>query len=197
MSTEEKNINNVPEGEDNLLLEHDFDGIRELNNPPPPWLMMIFYGTIIWSVFYVFHYHILETGPSQEEEYVAEMKEAEAAVESNAVEFDEAKIDLLTDEATMAKGLEIYNAKACMACHGANGEGNAIGPNLADNYWLHGNTPEEVFKSIKYGFPEKGMTPYKDQMTSEDIQILTSYILGKVVGSNPANAKEPQGDLYE
>ncbi len=196
MSTEEKNLNNRPE-DDKLLLDHDFDGIRELNNPPPPWLMLIFYATIIWSVFYVFHYHILGTGPSQDEEYAEAMKDAEETAAIQVADFDEANISLITDEALLAKGIEIYNAKACMACHGGAGEGNAIGPNLTDKYWLHGNKAEDIFKSIKYGFPEKGMTPYKDQMSNEDIQLLTSYIVAKLVGTNPANAKEPQGDLYE
>jgi len=199
MSTEEKNIQNQQEVEDKLLIDHDYDGIKELSNRPPPWLMMIFYGTIIWSVFYVFHYHILKTGPSQEDEYNQEMAEANAAqAKANASsDFNEAKIALINDETKLAVAATQWASKGCIACHGGNGEGNAIGPNMTDKYWLHGNTPEEVFKSIKYGIPEKGMTAFKDQMSNEDIRLLTSYILIKLVGSNPANAKDPQGDLYE
>lgn len=198
MSTEEKNVQNHPE-DDKLLLDHEFDGIKELNNPPPPWLMLIFYGTIIWSVFYVFHYHILKTGPLQADEYAQEMEAAAVTQEATATttSFDESAVALLTDDASMAKGMEVFKAKGCFACHGAEGEGNAIGPNLTDKYWLHGNTPSEVFKSIKYGIPEKGMTPFKDQMNNEDIQIVSSYILNKLVGSNPPNGKAPQGQLYE
>jgi cytochrome c oxidase cbb3-type subunit III len=196
MSTEENKRNNELV-DDKLLFDHDYDGIKELNNPPPPWLMMIFYGTIIWSAFYVFHYHILKTGPSQADEYAMEMKNVEAEAKATVADFDESKLTLATDEASLAKGLEIFAAKGCAACHGANGEGNAIGPNLADKYWIHGNAPDAVFKSIKYGIPEKGMTPFKDQMSNEDMLVLTSFILNKMVGTEPANAKAPQGDLYE
>lgn len=195
MSTEENNIKNRPEEDDNLIIDHDYDGIKELNNPPPPWLMIIFYATIIWSAFYVFHYHILKTGSLQEEEYAEAMKDAESNVVIS--DFNEAQIAILSDETNLTKGMELYQAKGCFACHGAAGEGNAIGPNLTDKYWINGNTPEEVFKSIKYGIPEKGMTPFKDQISNEDIQLLTSYILAKLAGSEPENAKAPQGDLYE
>lgn len=195
MSTEEKNIQNQQEVEDKLLIDHDYDGIKELNNKPPPWLMLTFYASIIWSVFYVFHYHVLHTGPSQEEEYKIEM--AEAASLQSSIETNTAAVELITDEAKLAKGLSLWTANSCGACHGALGEGNAVGPNLTDKYWLHGGSVAEVYKSINEGIPNKGMTPFKGKIADEDLRILSSYILTKMVGSNPANAKDPQGELYE
>ena len=173
-----------------LMIDHDYDGIKELNNPPPPWLMFIFYGTIIWSVFYFFYYHVFD-GPSQEQEYATEMAEAKANMPVST--FDETNITLLNDEASLADGLAIYTSKACDACHGITN----IGPNLTDEYWIHGNTPAEVFKAIKYGIPEKGMTPFKDQMTDEQINQLVSYVLIKLKGAETTNTKGPQGEKYE
>ncbi len=173
-----------------LLLDHDFDGIRELDNPPPPWLMMIFYATIIWSIFYGFYYHVFD-GPSQEDEYNATMAEVKANMPVNT--FDEANIALLTDETALASGQAFYASKACDACHGVTN----IGPNLTDEFWIHGNKIDQVFKSIKYGIPEKGMTPFKDQMTDQQIHELASYVITKMKGAVTTNTKGPQGDKYE
>ncbi len=170
-----------------LMLEHDYDGIRELNNPPPPWLMFLFYVSIIWSVFYVFYYHVYD-GPSQEQEYEMEMAEAKAAAPVNT--FDETNIALLTDKEALAEGMTFYATKACDACHGASG----IGPDLTDNFWLNGGDVADVFKIIKYGKAEKGMTAYKTQMTDEQINQLASYILVNMKGAATSNTKGPQGD---
>ena len=172
-----------------LMIDHEYDGIRELDNPPPAWLMLIFYGTIIWSVFYVFYYHVFD-GPTQEDEYNAEMAAAEANKPKST--FDEANIKILTDEASLAEGEKLYAQKACDACHGASN----IGPDLTDNFWIHGNSIADVFKTIKYGVAEKGMTPFKDQMTDEQIQQVASYVLVKMKGATTANTKGPQGDEY-
>jgi cytochrome c oxidase cbb3-type subunit 3 len=187
MATEEKYDQETIDSK--LMIDHDYDGIKELDNPPPPWLMMIFYGTIIWSVFYVFYYHVFD-GPSQEDEYNTEMAEAKANMPQST--FDESNITLLTDEASMAEGLKLYSSKACDACHGVTN----IGPNLTDNFWIHGNTIANVFKTVKYGVAEKGMTPFKDQMTDEQIQQVSSYIIVKMKGAATSNTKGPQGDEY-
>jgi cytochrome c oxidase cbb3-type subunit 3 len=173
-----------------LLIDHDYDGIKELDNPPPPWLMIIFYGTIIWSVFYVFYYHVFD-GPSQEDEYNTEMAEAKANIPVSA--FDETTVAILTDKASLDEGQKLYLTKACDACHGITN----IGPDLTDEYWIHGNSPEEVFKVIKHGVAEKGMTPFKDQMTDLQMQQVTSYILTSMKGAETTNTKGPQGDKYE
>lgn len=196
MAENDINKNHDLEGvKGNLIEEHEYDGIQELDNKPPPWLMWILYGTIIWSVAYMFHYHVFNTGMTQEEEFEAEMAEARENMPVN--EFDETNITLITAADAMNEAKVMWTSKTCVARHGASGEGNAIGPNLADKYWIHGNSAEEVFKIIKYGAPEKGMTPFKDQLTNEQMVILTSYILNEIQGSNPANGREPQGELFE
>lgn len=174
--------------ENKLLIDHDYDGIKELDNPPPSWLMIIFYGTIIWSVFYVFYYHVYG-GPSQEEEYLTEMIAAEADAPKST--FDETNFEILTDTKSMEEGQELYTA-SCVACHGASN----IGADLTDEYWIHGNTPSEVFKSIKYGILEKGMLAFNGQMTDKQIQILTSYILTEMKGAENKNTKGPEGKKY-
>jgi cytochrome c oxidase cbb3-type subunit 3 len=196
MAEKDQNKNHDLDGvERNLIEEHEYDGIKELDNRPPPWLMWILYGTIIWSVAYMFYYHVFDVGKTQQEELAAEWSEAD---DNNPVnDFDETNIKLISNDEKLAEAVDLYNNKTCVACHGANGEGNAIGPNLTDNYWIHGNTPEEVFKVIKYGVPEKGMTPFKDQLTNDDMVLLTSYILNKLVGSEPQNPKDPEGESIE
>ena len=170
-----------------LMLDHDYDGIKELDNPPPPWLMYIFYASIIWSVFYVFYYHVYD-GPTQIDEYNTEMAEAEADRPVNT--FDESNIVLLTDDAAMAEGLKFYASKSCDACHGASN----IGPDLTDKFWINGGDIASVFKIIKYGKAEKGMTPFQSQMTDEQINQLSSYILVKMKGASTTNSKGPEGE---
>ncbi len=188
MATEEKYDQETIDSK--LMIDHDYDGIKELDNPPPPWLMIIFYVSIIWSVFYVFYYHVFN-GPSQIDEYNTEMAEAKANMPKST--FDENNIVLLTDAASMAEGEKLFASKACNACHGVTN----IGPNLTDNYWIHGNKIDNVFKIVKYGVAEKGMTPFKDQMTDKQIQQVASYILVKMKGAATANTKGPEGDKYE
>ena len=108
---------------------------------------------------------------------------------------DEKSVAILTDEASIAEGKEVYLAN-CIACHGANGEGNAVGPNLTDKYWIHGGSIQNVFSTIKYGVVEKGMQSWQSQIRPQVIQKVASYIMS-MQGSNPANAKEPQGVLYD
>lgn len=194
MSAEEKHVQDQEEVKGKLLIDHEYDGIKELDNKPPPWLMAILYGTIIFSAIYMLYFHILSPDDNQDTEFDKEMAAAQKTIKVS--DFDETNITLFTDEAKMAEGATLY-AKSCVACHGAAGEGNAIGPNLTDSAWIHGYSSVDVFKTIKYGFAQKGMTPFKDQLSNEQIQTLTSYILGKLVGSNPANPKAPQGDLHE
>ena len=184
---------------DKLMLDHEYDGIRELDNDPPPWLMWILYISIIFSIAYALIYHVLDMGDSQAQEYDREMTEWEnkqILMQSNQAEssIDESNIELLTDEASLAIGQSLFQTKTCVTCHGQLGEGNVIGPNLADEYWLNGSSPEAIFKSIKVGIPAKGMTAFKGQMSDEEIVQVSSYVLVSLKGSNPANAKEPQGE---
>ncbi len=176
--------------------EHQYDGIHELENRPPPWIMWLFYITVFWSAFYMAVFHVLKIGDLQEVEYDKEVVMAESFKKQNTANstFDEQNIVLLKDNNDLQKGKELYDTKTCVTCHGASAEGNAVGPNLTDEYWLNGGKPENIFKIIKYGNTIKGMMAYKDQLTDTEMQQLTSYILVNLVGSNPPNPKAPQGE---
>lgn len=177
--------------QDENLMDHDYDGIKELDNPPPRWIMLMFYITIGWSIIYGAYFFWLKEGSLQDEEYAMKSEKHDEKYQITSISSDD--LVAFTDEASLAEGKQIYTDMACMACHGMNGEGNTIGPNLTDNAWIHGCKIEDVFNVIKNGVPEKGMTPYKVQLSDDKIQKVGSYILS-IVGSNPANAKAPQGE---
>ena len=189
--------NVVPvEKENTVMLDHDYDGIRELDNSLPPWWVAMFYITIALSVVFLLYYHVLG-GPSQSDEYTAEVKVAEQAkaafAATQANNIDEDNLEASTDEKELAIGKTVYTTN-CVACHGANGEGG-VGPNLTDEFWIHGGGITNVFKTVKNGVPEKGMIAWSAQLKPADIYKVSSYIL-TLQGSNPANGKEPQGEKY-
>ncbi|MFN8338325.1 MAG: cbb3-type cytochrome c oxidase N-terminal domain-containing protein [Saprospiraceae bacterium] len=195
----EKAWNLVPKDKEaDIDLGHEYDGIRELDNSLPPWWLWLFYGTIIWAAVYIWYYHISGKGPNQEQEYIAAMEigDAEKAkfLATQADIVDEKTVTALIDAAAIAEGKEIYVTN-CQVCHGANGEGT-VGPNFSDKYWLHGGSINDIFTTIKYGVPEKGMISWKAQLKPASIQKVASFIL-TFQGTNPPNAKAPQGDLYE
>lgn len=175
-------------------LGHDFDGIRELNNPTPPWWRYSFYCSIAFGVVYIWIYHISHSAPLQLEELaIAEAKAAEvqqAYLAHAANNIDEKSVKLLTDAGDISSGKKLYTTN-CTACHGAEGQG-MVGPNLTDNYWLHGGQLNQVFSTIKYGVPEKGMKSWKDDFSPKQIAQLASFIR-TLRGTNPPGGKEPQG----
>lgn len=166
--------NTINENEKDLLLDYDFDGIKELDNPPPPWLMWVFYITIIWAAGYIAYFHLFDEGDLQAAEYKNEI--AEAAEKYKPVELSADQLVLLTNDADLGEGKDIY-AKNCVACHGANGEGG-IGSDFRDAEWIYGNKPENLFHIIKNG-TSKGMTKF-NSLPDESILKVTSYILVKL-----------------
>lgn len=186
------------EQEDRILKEHAYDGIRELDNKLPPWWVALFYLTILFGAGYIYVEHFSDYGLSQEEEYQANMAEAEEQIRvylsKQANQVDETNVVLLTEEVDLSKGEQLF-AVSCVPCHGSLGEGNTIGPNLTDVYWIHGGDVKDIFKTIKYGYPQKGMPEWKAQILPADIQRLASYIVS-LQGSSPPNAREPQGEPY-
>lgn len=174
---------------------HDIDGITELDNPTPPWFMFLFYSTVGFGLIYMVYYHILGDGNIQLGEYRKEVVMAEAQyeeyVKKTAGLINESNVTALNDEKTIALGKELFDAN-CVACHGSLGEGK-VGPNLTDEYWIHGGQVKDIFKLITEGVPEKGMIAWKKQMNPLQIQQLTSYIV-TLQGTNPPNPKEPQGE---
>jgi cytochrome c oxidase cbb3-type subunit 3 len=181
--------------EKDVELDHDFDGIKELNNPIPPWFNVLFYGTIVAAFVYILYFHVFEAGNLQAQEYknelvVAEKQKADYVKKAGNL-IDENSVTLLTDASKIKEGEQVYATK-CAVCHGEKGEGK-VGPNLTDEFWLHGGSIQEVFKSIKYGWPAKGMVAWQNSMNGAQMQELASYILS-LQGTNPAGAKEAQGE---
>ncbi len=180
--------------ERDLIMEHEFDGIAELDNPTPAWFMWLFYGTIVFAFSYMMYFHVLDYGKMQEEEYEIEMaqakteKEAYLAKAGNNIDENSVKEDL--SEGVISAGKAVYSTN-CVACHGDKGQG-LVGPNLTDKFWLHGGTVNSVFKTIKYGVPEKGMIPWEKTLSQKQIADVSNYILS-LKGSNPANPKAAQG----
>ncbi|OYU97103.1 MAG: hypothetical protein CFE21_02095 [Bacteroidetes bacterium B1(2017)] len=180
-----------------LILEEDFDGISELDNPTPPWYNFIFYITIGVAILYIFNYHILKIGKLQAAEYTTAVTESKAEVDAylkksgNAI--DENSVILLTDKKVLEEGAAIF-ADKCAVCHLADG-GGQVGPNLTDDYWIHGGDVKSIFKTIKYGVPAKGMISWQNTFNGKQIQTLASFVKS-LHGTTPAKAKEPQGDLF-
>jgi cytochrome c oxidase cbb3-type subunit III len=185
------------EKEADVLLDHEYDGIRELDNNLPPWWKYGFYLTIIFSVFYMLHYHVVGSGNVQLDEYQEQLAAAEIEKEERlkyaAASVDENTATVMDDEQNLLVGKKIYNEK-CLVCHGTSGEGN-VGPNLTDEYWLHGGSMHDIFKIIKYGFTSKGMIAWQGQLSPVEIQQVSSFIY-RMKGTNPPNQKEPQGEIF-
>ncbi|NJC25577.1 cbb3-type cytochrome c oxidase N-terminal domain-containing protein [Neolewinella antarctica] len=180
-----------------ILLDHSYDGVRELDNNLPPWWTGLFYITIAIAPVYIWFVHFSGFDQTQGEEYATEMQVSEEAVkafvstQANAV--DESNVTLLAENNALEKGRLIFEGK-CSPCHGTLGEGG-IGPNLTDEFWIHGGSITDVFKTIKYGVPEKGMIAWQKEMSASAMQEVSSYII-TLVGTDPPNAKEAQGELY-
>ncbi|MFO0356198.1 MAG: cbb3-type cytochrome c oxidase N-terminal domain-containing protein [Sphingobacteriaceae bacterium] len=185
------------EDEASILLDHDYDGIKELDNNLPPWWKYGFYLTIVVAVVYIFHYHVNGSGDLQTAEYEKEMAQAKLEIaefmKTSANKVDESSVTLLTDAKDITSGKDAFIA-SCAACHGRVGEGG-VGPNLTDAYWIHGGSIQDIFKSIKYGWTEKGMKAWKEDLSPMQIAQVTSFIM-TLKGTNPSNAKAAQGDLY-
>jgi cytochrome c oxidase cbb3-type subunit III len=179
--------------EQKLLLDEDFDGIKELDNAIPAWFNWFFGLTVVFALLYFPAYHIWNIADVQETEYDKEVKVAEIKKEEYlkkiANSIDEKNVKIVKDAKELQKGQELYKAN-CMVCHGEKGEGK-IGPNLTDEYWLYGSSANEVFKTIKYG-TNKGMQAWQKQLNPLQIQQVVSFI-HTMKGTNPPGAKEPQG----
>ena len=189
------------EQEKNIELDHNFDGIKELDNHLPPWWKWLFYGTIAWSVIYIIAFHFVNTMPLSIEEYEKEMAIAQQEANrrkasSPQVEIDEASLQYTAEPAILEKGKQVFLNNSCGACHRNDGGGNTIGPNLTDEYWLHGGDVKSVFATIKNGIVEKGMPAWGKSMSPEDVRNVTFFVIS-LQGSNPENAKAPQGELYQ
>ena len=184
----------VFDDEKDKLLDHEYDGIRELDNHMPVWWLWLFYFTIAFGVGYMLYYEVFGWGPTQHEEYRQEVAAAEARYGTQEQEnpVEDFTWAVSTDESDIAAGKEMYMNpnQLCFTCHGNNGQG-LVGPNLADQYWMHGCQPKDIAASIINGYPDMGMLPYGSgsKLSNEQVQQLVSYI-ASIQGTEPADAKE-------
>jgi cytochrome c oxidase cbb3-type subunit 3 len=180
--------------EKDLLIAHDYDGIQELDNPIPSWFMWLFYSTIAFAVCYLLIYHVFGIGQLQYDEYKTEVAQANIAkkiyLSKQANQVDETTVKLVTDPAVIKSGQVIF-MQTCKPCHGDHAQG-MVGPNLTDDYWLHGNKINDLFKTIKYGVPSKGMPTWEKQLSPKQISDVANYVKS-LHGTNPLGAKAPQG----
>lgn len=188
------------EQEADVMLDHNYDGIRELDNVLPPWWVYLFYGCVVFAVVYLVRFHIVGDY-TQKEEYEMAMNEAEkeheAYLKANPIQVNVDNVVLMTDAASIAAGKKIFESETinCVSCHGQQLQGG-IGPNLTDNYWINGGGIKNIFTLISEGSPKNTvMAPWKSVIQSTDIQNIASYILS-LQGSNPAEAKAPEGELW-
>lgn len=186
------------EREQEVLMHHNYDGIQELDNNLPPWWVNMFYLTIVFAGIYMYYYHFGGNGPSSIDEYNQRMEVAKVekarALAAQANKVDESSVVALTEKAALGEGETIFK-NLCAACHGQKGEGG-VGPNMTDEYWLHGGGIKNIFKTVKYGVPEKGMISWASQLGAADMQKVSSYIL-TLQGTNPPNAKAAQGVIWQ
>lgn len=214
------------------LLDHEYDGIKEMDNDLPRWWLYLFYVSIIWAFLYMIFFHVLDIGYLQEDQYRKEMDPAYVRVQAGGTkvlgllsdyrspyynprgdqtprarylaqhsgspllamtrETDTTTYEMLTDATLIASGGETFQ-KNCAQCHGKLGEGG-VGPNLTDNYWLHGADMTSVVKTVKYGFPAKGMIAWRGTLSEDEIVHVAGYVIS-LKGTNPPNGKAPQGEL--
>lgn len=185
------------EEEQDIMLDHDYDGIKELDNHLPPWWKALFYLSIVYAVIYLMVFHVFKSAPLQEEEYEIEMALAQAA-KSNmeqtiVVDFDESNVPFNDDAEALADGKKFFEAQ-CGMCHKADGGGLA-GPNLTDDYWKHGGSMTDIYNVIKNGVPNTAMISWESKLNPIRLQNVASYVKS-LRGTNPPGALPPDGELY-
>jgi len=183
--------------EHEIILDHNYDGIRELDNKLPPWWLYGFYATIVFAAIYLLRFHVFN-GANQYDELETEYVEAKAAIEEykktakDLIDFN--TVELLTDVSDIANGRKIFETN-CIPCHKADG-GGGIGPNLTDNYWILGGGIKNVFHTISEGGRDgKGMIAWKQSFKPSEIAQVASFVLS-LQGTTPAEPKEPQGEIW-
>jgi cytochrome c oxidase cbb3-type subunit 3 len=183
--------------EDQLLLDHDYDGIKELDNNLPPWWVYLFYASIVFGVVYMVRFEILGAD-NQEMELKKEIAQAKIEVaeymKTAPDMMDEKTVTLLTEAGDLATGKEIFNTN-CAACHRTDG-GGQIGPNLTDNQWILGGGIKNIFHTLVNGGRDgKGMISWKGTLKPKEMQKVASYVIS-LNGTNPPDAKAPEGVVY-
>lgn len=192
MSTPDNKDNKDFKSTNDRLIEHSYDGIQEYDNPMPRWWLLTFAGTIIFSVIYLFNVGPVGNGKGRVADYEDDMKKFAAAhpAPTGGDASAEQLLALVKDKDALHEGEETYKAY-CASCHRMDG-GGLIGPNLADNAWIHGGQITDIYKTVVNGVLEKGMPPWGKTLKPEDVEQVVAYV-ASLQGSNPANPKAPQG----
>lgn len=187
------------EKEADIMLDHNYDGIRELDNHLPPWWKWLFYLTIVFAGIYLLFYHVTDTLPLPTQEYQNEValaqEQARKLQAANPVAaIDETNVTVTTDALALADGKQTF-LNNCASCHRKDGGGD-IGPNLTDEYWKHGGDVKDIFKIVRHGVQGTNMIAWEGFISPEKMQNVASYIL-TLKGSNPENPKKPEGEIYK
>ncbi len=184
-------MNESTEPRDPLLLDHNYDGIRELDNKLPRWWVWLFNGCILFSVIYLLYYHVFKIGRSSAAEYADEMKVGNALKAAAMSQFESgiSKLQPSSDPVVIGAGRQTF-ARLCAPCHRADG-GGLVGPNLCDDYWIHGSNFSDNVTTIWNGVPEKGMITWKNYLKPQEIYEVASYIY-TLRGTHPPNPKPPE-----
>lgn len=187
------------EKEADIMLDHDYDGIRELDNHLPPWWKWLFYLSIVFAGVYLFFYHVTDTLPLPLQEYQTELSLAQEQAKklqasSPVAAIDETNVKVITDALAIADGKQTF-LNNCASCHRKDGGGD-IGPNLTDENWLHGGAIQDVFKVIRHGVQGTNMIAWEGFISPEKMQNVANYVL-TLKGTNPENPKAPQGEIYK
>lgn len=186
------------EKEKEIMLDHNYDGIRELDNHLPPWWTGLFVGSILFAIVYLIFYHVSDTLPLQIQEYETQVAQADEQARklkaSNPVAIiDETNVSIITDAVALADGKTTFLSN-CASCHRKDA-GGEIGPNLTDEYWKHGGSIQDIFTVVRHGVQGTNMISWEGFISPEKMQNVANYIL-TLKGSNPENPKKPEGDLY-
>ena len=181
-----------------VLLDHDYDGIQELDHPLPKWWLGTFWITVIFAIGY-FAYYIVGSGPSLEHEYSMDMEEISAIKEKYLESLSQFKHETYKSYSQtpemVTMGKDIFDVN-CVGCHKENGAGD-IGPNLTDEYWLYAQgTAETIFPFILSGNPTNGMPAWAEQLKEDELYAVTAYIMS-IQGMKHDNPKDPQGEKVQ
>lgn len=172
------------------------DGIKEYDNPLPSWWVLLFYSTIAFAPLYLLYIHLFDGNTLMDELSRDKQKHAAFISElaNQRVGEGGSLVDRMRDPDYIAAGASIY-ATNCAPCHGAGGEGT-VGPNLADDYWIHGGSAEDILRVITEGVPEKGMIAWQGILSPQRLEEVTAFVMS-LRGNDLPNAKAPEGELYE
>ncbi len=176
------------------LLDHNYDGIEEFDNPLPQWWVMLFIMSIIFGVIYMFYFHISGMGDLQLQEYANEFKGVEKVQVADSFETGEKFAPEQEDKELLARGEKVYQVN-CASCHAKDG-GGGVGPNLTDDNWIHGGSMTDIVWTIVDGVPEKGMIAWRSILPKEDVIAVANFIRS-LRGTVPANPKQAEGDLWD